>query len=97
MGPGQNFRDLISKPNSKYIAYIEGDDYWTDPYKLQKQVDYLEANPECSVCTHWVKTKDESGQGIHEDAFASKERKSSIKTISLKIIIYLHKELLIIH
>lgn len=45
-------REGFREARGKYIAYCEGDDYWCDNYKLQKQVDFLETHPKYAVCAH---------------------------------------------
>lgn len=59
-------RIMFSHAKGKYIALCEGDDYWTDPYKLQKQVDFLESNEEYVACFHKVKILEKSGDLVDD-------------------------------
>ncbi len=60
---GQNVAALFSRCRSPYVALCDGDDYYTDPNKLQTQVDFMEAHPECGLCFHPVKVVYEDGSG----------------------------------
>jgi glycosyltransferase involved in cell wall biosynthesis/RimJ/RimL family protein N-acetyltransferase len=71
IGAIANQMAVFSACTGKYIAICEGDDYWTDPLKLQKQVDFLEANPEYGLVYSDFKIIDKEGNDIDQPAHKS--------------------------
>jgi len=68
-----SFFNLLSA-KGKYIAYCDGDDYWNDRFKLQKQVEFLEKNENYSICYHGIKTVDENGNEVFKEHLEQSQR-----------------------
>ena len=68
VGGAENFRTIYDSADGDYTAMCEGDDYWTDPYKLQKQVTFLETHPEYSFSFHNVNVLDQQS-GVSKPHF----------------------------
>ncbi|NIJ56075.1 glycosyltransferase family 2 protein [Dyadobacter arcticus] len=60
-----NVLQLLKTCRGEYVAMCEGDDFWTDPMKLQKQVDFLDDHPDFSICHHNMLVIYEDGSPEH--------------------------------
>jgi glycosyltransferase involved in cell wall biosynthesis len=88
VGMHNNFIDTFYSCRGKYIALLEGDDYWTDPHKLQKQVDFLEDNPDFAICFHNMQIIYEDEPHMHRISNVKQKGITDIKTLALGNYIY---------
>lgn len=80
LGMQNNSRFAFQKCSGKYVAICEGDDYWIDPYKLQKQVDFLEKNNDYGLVATDFSIFYQSTEKIEDSLFKKQPAKFPIYT-----------------
>lgn len=83
IGQYQNGLFCLKQCTGNYIAFCEGDDYWTDPNKLQKQVDFLQKNKDFNICYHDVLILNKNGTIIKD--FINKTKKKITSKFDLAV------------
>lgn len=88
LGLSKNMQNAIKKAQGEYIAFCEGDDYWTDRRKLYKQVNFLNKNRDISLCSNQVKMINELlGQDIEHKAQINHIKKGNLPLSTKQIIL----------
>jgi len=88
LGATLNFFTTISACSGDYLAFCEGDDYWTDPFKLSKQVEFMRINKDYFAVSHHVNKMNFSGEKsligkFEKDTFSIKDLKTRFLIIPL--------------
>lgn len=86
---GRIMNAAIDATGAKYVAMCEGDDYWTDSYKLQKQVEYMESHLECTVCFHPVMVHDQRTGEEYPDTLTKVPQITTINDLA-RLSNYMH-------
>lgn len=86
---GRIMQEAQNATGAKYIAMCEGDDYWTDPLKLQKQVDFLESHPDYGMCYTQVRRFYQESQELREifggpnESFEALIKQNTVPTLTV--------------
>lgn len=78
MGMHGNGAQVLQACSGEYVAMLDGDDYWTSPEKLQKQVDFLDSHHDCSACFHDALIV---AEGSSEEPIHYREKQKEFSTV----------------